>query len=120
MVQLSGVYIDVGQWNEAVQLDQEILKLYQAALGPKHPVTLNAMGELANHYLFVARYDDAQRLNEETLKLKEAILRTRTTGLRSVRWSSSLNPPMSLGGPTRMCRSARKHYERCRAKLGPG
>jgi eukaryotic-like serine/threonine-protein kinase len=67
-------YAAVGRRQEALQLNEETLKIRKAKLGPDHPDTLGSMVNLANSYGAAGRTQEALQLREETLQLMKAKL----------------------------------------------
>lgn len=55
-------YRDLGWVQEALELDQETLKIRERVLGPEHPHTLDNRNNLASGYRALGRDADADRL----------------------------------------------------------
>ncbi|KAL9606787.1 MAG: hypothetical protein Q9179_000077 [Wetmoreana sp. 5 TL-2023] len=68
------VYSEVGRWQDALQLTERVVEVYQRSLGEEHPDTLSSMNNLAN------RYSEAGR-RQEALQLTERVVEVRKRGL---------------------------------------
>ena len=69
-------YERVNQFEKALPLLEEMLKLRKAKLGPEHPDTLESLNDLAEAYSDAGKLDLAIPLFEEALKLWKAKLGT--------------------------------------------
>ena len=50
MANLALTYWDQGRWEEAEELEVQVMETMQRVLGAEHPDTLTAMGNLASTY----------------------------------------------------------------------
>jgi tetratricopeptide (TPR) repeat protein len=71
---LANGYRTLGRYQEAVELDEETLRVRERALGPEHPDTLQSRNNLASDYRELGRYQEAVELDEETLRVRERVL----------------------------------------------
>ncbi len=71
---LSRGYSRLGRYQEAVDLDQETLRLSEKVFGPEHPITLTSRNNLASGSSRLGHYQEAVELHEETLTLYEKVL----------------------------------------------
>ncbi|KAH8797806.1 hypothetical protein DL96DRAFT_898061 [Flagelloscypha sp. PMI_526] len=74
MNNLALAYSDLGQHRDALELQEQVLKLAKRILGEEHPFTLTSMNNLANTYSDLGRHHNALELNEQVLKLLKRIL----------------------------------------------
>ncbi len=65
MRNLANSYIAANRLKEALELDEETVRLLKAKLGPNDPETLASMNNLANSYSTVRRYKEALQVNQE-------------------------------------------------------
>ena len=66
---LARTYAALGLRSEAIALFEKIRDYTLTALGPRHPDTLRAMGDLANSYTAANRLDEALKMRTEVLAL---------------------------------------------------
>ena len=59
-------YSVLGRYQEAVELHEKNLRIYERELGPEHPDTLMSRHNLALGYFNLGRTTEAVQLNEET------------------------------------------------------
>ncbi|KAE9382782.1 hypothetical protein BT96DRAFT_845057, partial [Gymnopus androsaceus JB14] len=71
---LAVTYANLGRYNDALELQEPLLKLSEQALGKEHPDTLSRTQNLAVTYKDLGRYNDALELEEPLLKLSEQVL----------------------------------------------
>lgn len=64
-------YLELGQYEEAAQLFQQILEARIQFLGDEHPDTLNAMSNLATSFIKLGRDQEAMHLCKQTLELRK-------------------------------------------------
>ncbi|KAJ7819663.1 hypothetical protein B0H13DRAFT_2292150 [Mycena leptocephala] len=67
------VYFDSGRFREAESLDDMVLKKWKQLLGPDHPHTLTAMGNLAATYRKLGRYQEAEPLESIVLEKQKQL-----------------------------------------------
>ena len=68
------VYVDNGQWLQAVELKEKVLEARKRILGEEHPDTLLSMGNLARSYSDLGRRQDAVELEEKVLEARKRTL----------------------------------------------
>jgi hypothetical protein len=51
---LAGTYSNQGRWNEAEQLEVQVMDMRKKLLGADHPDTFGNMGNLASTYLHLS------------------------------------------------------------------
>jgi tetratricopeptide (TPR) repeat protein len=56
------IYSNQGQWEEAEELEVQVLKISTRVLGPEHPSTLTSMANLACTYSEQGRLEEAEEL----------------------------------------------------------
>jgi tetratricopeptide (TPR) repeat protein len=67
-------FLYLGEGRKAEEQFEKVRAIYAKHLGPDHPATLVAMGNLAIAYLDAGRTQEAIKLHEETLQLQKAKL----------------------------------------------
>ena len=65
MENLASTYSDQGKFNEAEQLEVQVLEMRKMLLGAKHPNTLLSMGNLAITYCNQGKFDEAKQLRHQ-------------------------------------------------------
>ena len=68
------VFVETGQWQKAVQLEEKVLEATQRTLGDEHPHTLLSMGNLARSYSDLGRRQEAVQLEEKVLEATQRTL----------------------------------------------
>jgi tetratricopeptide (TPR) repeat protein len=71
---LANGYRELGRHQEAVELDEETLRMRERVLRPEHHDTLTSRNNLAVDYHQLGRYQEAVELDEETLRIRERVL----------------------------------------------
>ncbi|PVF94889.1 hypothetical protein CPB86DRAFT_817684 [Serendipita vermifera] len=74
MENLAFNYTYLQQYDNAKDLDEQVLELRKKVFGPEHKYTLMAMSNLAEDYRNLEEYGLAQGLDEETLTLRQRTL----------------------------------------------
>src|SRR5216684_4049298 len=75
MMQVMGeVYLNLGLFSRAKDLEQQSLDIRRRLLGPEHPDTLNSMSDLADALNHDGHYAEAVKLNRETLEIRRHVL----------------------------------------------
>ena len=74
MGDLSNAYREIGRNDDALRIDNEMVKLANDKLGPSDRETLRARNILAHSIMDMARTDEAIRLQEETYNLMKSNL----------------------------------------------
>src|SRR5216683_3015672 len=75
MMQVMGeVYLNLGLFSRAKDLEQQSLEIRKHFLGPEHPDTLNSMNDLADALNHDGHYAEAVKLNRETLEIRRHVL----------------------------------------------
>ncbi|RFU35064.1 hypothetical protein B7463_g1296, partial [Scytalidium lignicola] len=67
-------YWEQGRFDEAEQLELEVLELYKEVLGVKHFDTIRAMSNLASTWHLQGQFDKAEQLELEVLELCKKVL----------------------------------------------
>ena len=62
MGNLASTYSDQGRWNEAEQLEVQVMNMRKKLLSEEHPHTPTAMGDLALTYKNQGRWNEAEKL----------------------------------------------------------
>ena len=70
---LSMVFEQAGRAQDAVRVDEQILRGRTALLGETHPQTLATMNNLASKYTALGRLDDARRLLRQAIGTGERV-----------------------------------------------
>ena len=68
------VYHETGRWQEAVELEEQMLQMRKRILNEKHPDTLMSMNNLARSYSDLGRSQEALELFEHALQMRKRIL----------------------------------------------
>ncbi len=112
-------YRTLGRYKEALELNEETLKLQRIKLGLDHPDTLRSMNNLAINHADLGRQKEALQLREETLRLSRARLgpEDRAT-LRSMH--NLAISYAALGRQQEALQLREATLKLRRAKLGPG
>src|SRR5229473_1010305 len=75
MMQVMGeVYLNLGLFSRAKDLEQQSLEIRKHFLGPEHPDTLNSMNDLADALNHDGHYAEAEKVDRETLDLRRRVL----------------------------------------------
>jgi tetratricopeptide (TPR) repeat protein len=74
MNNLAGGYKNAGQFDKALPLYEQTVKLLKANLGPDHPATLSCRSNLAAAYRAAGQFDKAQPLYEQAVEFMKANL----------------------------------------------
>jgi hypothetical protein len=70
MGNLASTYWNQGRWNEAEQLQIQVMDMRKKLLGAKHPDTLSSMENLASTYQNQGRWNEAEKLELEVTNIK--------------------------------------------------
>lgn len=70
----AAAYSSLGRNQEALELEEQVLKVRRESLGVEDPQTLLTMANLAISYLGVGRIQEAQELAEQVLELRRKLL----------------------------------------------
>ena len=62
MANLASTYRNQGRWNEAEQLEVQVMDMRKKLLGAEHPHTLTFMGNLASTYRNQGWWNEAEQL----------------------------------------------------------
>ncbi|MCJ1231588.1 hypothetical protein MMC12_008266 [Toensbergia leucococca] len=68
MNNLASSYSDLGRRQEAVELEEKVLKVRKRILGEEHPDTLTSMNNLASSYSDLGRRQEAVKLQEKVVE----------------------------------------------------
>ncbi len=74
MSNLAGLYDIQGEYNKALKLCEECLRMNKVVLGENHPGTLTSMNNLAVLYSRLGEYEKALPLYEECLRMSIVVL----------------------------------------------
>ncbi|MBF0585152.1 MAG: tetratricopeptide repeat protein [Magnetococcales bacterium] len=61
-------------WDEAKQLCNRAMAIFEKTLGPDHPRVATCLNHLAQHYAWVNKYSDAEQLYNRALAITEKSL----------------------------------------------
>ena len=67
-------YYESGFFNEAEELQVQVLEIRKRVLGEEHPHTLVSMANLASTYAQRGRYDEAEELEVRMLEITKRVL----------------------------------------------
>ncbi|KAL4937107.1 hypothetical protein BDV06DRAFT_232801 [Aspergillus oleicola] len=91
-------YINDGRYNEAEELDLQVMATRKEVLGPEHPDTLTSMHDLAHTWKQLEKIQDALTLMQKCLELHNKVLgsdhphaRSTSNALRG--WETPTSPP---------------------------
>jgi hypothetical protein len=70
MGNLASTYRNQGRWNEAEQLEIQVLDMRKKLLGAEHPDTLQSMANLASTYWNQGRWNEAEQLELDVTNVK--------------------------------------------------
>ena len=65
MVNLASTFCNQNRWEEAEELDVQVLEIQKMKLGPSHPDTLTSMVNLASTYSHQGRWKEAEQLQTQ-------------------------------------------------------
>ncbi|WP_186315492.1 tetratricopeptide repeat protein [Catellatospora sichuanensis] len=71
---------DMGRWDEALAVQQEVLAARERVLGPDHPDTLTSRNNLALALRDMGRWDEALAVQQEVLAARERVLGPGSSG----------------------------------------
>jgi hypothetical protein len=74
MANLASTYQNQGRWNEAEQLELEVMESRKKKLGPEHPDTLTSMANLAFTWKSQGRSNDALALMTKCVESCKVVL----------------------------------------------
>ena len=74
MVNLGGIYLDSGRYEESEAVYRDLLILHRSSLGDDHPETLATMGNLAQVLAKRGETDEAEQRFRETLEAQARVL----------------------------------------------
>ncbi|QYT02969.1 Kinesin light chain [Trichoderma simmonsii] len=80
-----------GRWDEAEQLQVQVMETYKTAFETNHPKKFSIMGQLALTYCHQGRWDEAEELLEQVVKARKAEF-----GADHLRTLSSINNLASI------------------------
>ncbi|KAJ5820469.1 Tetratricopeptide-like helical [Penicillium riverlandense] len=63
-----------GQWNDAKNLQLQVMETRKRVLGPEHPDTLNGISNLASTYRNLGRWKDAEELELQVMETCKRVL----------------------------------------------
>ena len=71
---LASTYRIQGRWNEAENLEVQVMYMRKKLLGAEHPDTLMGMANLASTYRHQGRWNEAEQLDVEVMVLRKKLL----------------------------------------------
>ena len=74
MANLASTYRNKGRWDEAEELDVQVMETRKRVLGPEHPSTLTSMANLASTYRNKGRWDEAEELDVQVMETRKRVL----------------------------------------------
>ena len=63
-----------GDWNNAEQLEVQVMDMRKKLLGTEHPDTLTSMGNLASTYWNQGRWNEAEQLEVQVMDMSKKLL----------------------------------------------
>jgi tetratricopeptide (TPR) repeat protein len=72
MHNLAMTYQDGGDWNEAKDLQEKVVKFFEDVLGADHIDTINSLSSVAAIYRSLGRFPEAAKLQERVVKVTTA------------------------------------------------
>src|SRR6202522_216154 len=63
-----------GDWNNAEQLEAQVMNMRKKLLGAEHPDTLTSMANLASTYWNQGRWNEAEQLNVQVMDMMKKLL----------------------------------------------
>jgi hypothetical protein len=94
---LASTYRNQGRWEEAEQLDVQVMETSKKKLGDDHPSTLTSMANLASTYRSQGRWDEAEQLQAHELEACSRVLGEKHLTL-SLAWTTSPSFGKRLAG----------------------
>jgi tetratricopeptide (TPR) repeat protein len=67
------LYDDLTKYEQAAELYESALKIWNASYGVAHPYVANALNNLANVYMVMERYEDAIELHKHSLSVRRSL-----------------------------------------------
>jgi uncharacterized protein (DUF2164 family) len=74
MGNLASTYRNQGRWNEAEQLEVQVMDMRKKLLGAEHPDTLTSMANLASTYRNQGRWNEAEQLEVQVMDMRKKLL----------------------------------------------
>jgi tetratricopeptide (TPR) repeat protein len=74
MANLESTYRKQGRWNEAEELEVEVVETSNRVLGQEYPNTLTNMANLASTYRDQGRWKEAEELFLQVMKMRKRVL----------------------------------------------
>ncbi|KAJ6115192.1 kinesin [Penicillium sp. IBT 16267x] len=71
---VANLYIQIGKWQDAEKLNQQVLTARREIIGIEHPDTLTSMPNLALTYDNLGRLQDEEALHLEVLRIRQKVL----------------------------------------------
>jgi hypothetical protein len=68
-----------GRWEEAEQLEVQVMETRKTKLGEDHPDTLSSMANLASTYSKQGRWEEAEQLEVQVMKMSKTKLGRRSS-----------------------------------------
>ena len=74
MADLASTYKNQGRWNEAEQLEVQVLDMRKKLIGEEHSDTLTSMANLASTYRNQGRWNEADQLDVQVMDMRKKLL----------------------------------------------
>ena len=74
MANIASTYRSQGRWNEAEQLQVQVMDMSKKLLGVEHPNTLTSIESLASTYSNQGRWNEAEQLNVQVMDMRKKLL----------------------------------------------
>ena len=74
MGNLASTYWNQGRWNEAEQLQIQVMDMTKKLLGAEHPDTLSSMADIASTYWKQGRWNEAEQLQIQVVDMRKKLL----------------------------------------------
>ena len=75
MAHLASTYRYQRKWNEAEQLEVQVMDMSKKLLGPEHPHTLSSMRNIAGTYKYQGKWNEAEQLEVQVMNIRNEIKR---------------------------------------------
>ena len=86
MGNLAVTYSNQGRWNEAEQLEVQVMNMRKELLGEEHPDTLLSMGNLAVTYSNQGRWNEAELPLVQLMNMRETLLGEKHSEIFQAAW----------------------------------
>ena len=83
---LAVAYWKQGRWNEAEQLEVQVMDMRKKVLSTEHPDTLSSMANLAATYMNQGRWNEAEQLEVQVVDMRKKLLGVQHPDTLSQAW----------------------------------